>query len=66
MSLTKTNQKLRRNLKKAAALLKWSGKDLMQVAERLSENGQEDEAIEFLKIAANYQAIDNKFQNPDR
>lgn len=30
MTLTKPNQQLRRDLKEAAALLKWSGVDLMR------------------------------------
>lgn len=60
MPLTKPNQQLRRDLKEAAALLKWSGVDLMQAAVRLSEDGQEDEARELLKIAASYQEVDDK------
>jgi len=36
---TKPNQQLRRDLKEAAALLKWSGVDLMKMAIRLSEAG---------------------------
>ena len=59
MPLTKPNQQLRRDLKEAAALLKWSGVDLMQAAVRISEAGQEDEARELLKIAANYQAMED-------
>ncbi|MNN60760.1 hypothetical protein D3C81_1759620 [compost metagenome] len=35
MSLTKPNQDLRRDLKQAAALLKWSGVDLLQVDEAI-------------------------------
>lgn len=34
MSLTKPNQKLRRNLKEVAALLKWSGVELLTMATR--------------------------------
>ncbi|WWL45200.1 hypothetical protein V5O39_04735 [Pseudomonas parakoreensis] len=49
MPLTKPNQQLRRDLKEAAALLKWSGVDLLQAAVKLSEAGQEDEAKELLK-----------------
>ena len=60
MSLTKPNQQLRRDLKEAAALLKWSGVDVMQAAVRLSEAGQEDEARELLKIAASYQHTEDK------
>lgn len=37
--LTKSNQQLRRDLKEAAALLKWSGVDLMQAAVRISNAG---------------------------
>ncbi|MDF3188058.1 hypothetical protein [Pseudomonas paracarnis] len=60
MALTKPNQQLRRDLKEAAALLKWSGVDLMQAAVRLSEAGQEEEARELLKIAASYQDAEDK------
>lgn len=60
MTLTKPNQQLRRDLKEAAALLKWSGVDLMQAAVRLSESGQEDEARELLKIAASYQDAEDR------
>ncbi|AQT08892.1 hypothetical protein H78_02218 [Pseudomonas protegens] len=37
MGLTKPNQEPRRDLKEAAALLKWSGVDIMQVATNLSD-----------------------------
>lgn len=60
MPLTKPNQQLRRDLKEAAALLKWSGVDLMQAAVKLSEAGQEDEAKELLKIAAGFQEAEDK------
>ncbi|KRP69842.1 hypothetical protein [Pseudomonas lactis] len=60
MPLTKPNQQLRRDLKEAAALLKWAGVDLMQAAVRLSEAGQEGEARELLKIAASYQDAEDK------
>ncbi|GAA0416745.1 hypothetical protein GCM10008969_44890 [Pseudomonas veronii subsp. inensis] len=60
MPLTKPNQQLRRDLKEAAALLKWSGVDLIQAAVRLSESGQEDEARELLKIAASYQEVEDR------
>ncbi|QYM66674.1 hypothetical protein K1X80_16590 [Pseudomonas sp. So3.2b] len=60
MPLNKLNQQLRRDLKEATALLKWSGVDLMQAAMRLSEAGQEDEARELLKIAASYQDSEDK------
>jgi hypothetical protein len=60
MPLTKPNQQLRRDLKEAAALLKWSGVDLMQAAVKLSEAGQEDEAKELLRIAAGFQEAEDK------
>ncbi|ANF84776.1 hypothetical protein A7J50_1342 [Pseudomonas antarctica] len=60
MPLTRPNQQLRRDLKEAAALLKWSGVDLIQAAVRLSEAGQEAEAGELLKIAASYQDAEDK------
>lgn len=58
--LTKRNQDLRTDLKQAAALLKWSGVDLMQAAVKLSEAGQEDEANELLRIAAGFQEAEDK------
>ncbi|WP_460116633.1 hypothetical protein [Pseudomonas sp. S2_C03] len=60
MSLTKPNQELRRDLKQAAALLKWSGVDLLQVARKLSVSGLEDEAQELLKIAVSFQEVEDK------
>ncbi|MBI6909965.1 hypothetical protein [Pseudomonas palleroniana] len=59
MPLTKPNQQLRRDLKEAAALLKWSGVDLMQAAVKLSEAGQEDDAQELIKIASRFQAVED-------
>lgn len=50
MPLTKPNQQLRRDLKEAAALLKWSGVDLMKMAIQLSEAGLEADARELLMI----------------
>ncbi|MGY2199057.1 hypothetical protein [Pseudomonas gingeri] len=60
MPLAKPNQQLRHDLKEAAALLKWSGIDLIQAAMRLSEAGQEGEAKELLKIAADFQEAEDK------
>lgn len=60
MSLTKPNQQLHRDLIEAAALLKWSGIDLMQAAVKLSEACEEGEASELLKIAASYQAVEER------
>lgn len=58
--LTKPNQQLRQDLKRTAALLKWSGVDLMQAAVRLSEAGHEDEAQELLKVAAGFQETEDR------
>lgn len=60
MALTKANKELRRDLKQAAALLKWSGVDLLQAARKLSEAGQETEAQELLKIAMSFQETEDR------
>lgn len=60
MPLTKPNQQLRRDLKEVAALLKWSGVDIMQVATRLSEAGLEDDARSLMKIAASFQEVEDR------
>ncbi|AZE47329.1 hypothetical protein C4K04_1641 [Pseudomonas chlororaphis] len=60
MGLTKPNQELRRDLKQAAAILKWSGIDLFKVAVRLSEVGLETEARELLRMANSYQEIEDR------
>lgn len=60
MPLTKPNQELRHDLKQAAALLKWSGVDLLQAARKLSEAGKETEAQELLQIAVSFQETEDK------
>ena len=60
MPLTKPNQELRHDLKQAAALLKWSGVDLLQAARKLSEAGQETEAQDLLQIAVSFQETEDK------
>ncbi|WP_404941616.1 hypothetical protein [Pseudomonas danubii] len=60
MPLTEPTQQLRRDLKEAAALLKWSGVDIMQVATRLSEAGLEDDARNLMKIAASFQEVEDR------
>lgn len=60
MPLTKPNQELRRDLKEAAALLKWSGVDLMKMAIRLSEAGLEDDARELLTIIDGFPDAEDK------
>jgi len=59
MPLTKPSQHLHRDLKEAAALLKWSGVDLMQAAVKLSEAGHEDDAQELIRIATRFQAVED-------
>ncbi|MEJ3661632.1 hypothetical protein WD277_11740 [Pseudomonas fragi] len=60
MPLTKPNQELKRDLKEAAALLKWSGVDLFTISKRLLDAGDEIGAAELMKIAVSYQAIEDK------
>lgn len=59
MPVTKPSQQLRRDLKEAAALLKWSGVDLMQMAVKLSEAGQAAEARELIEIVTRFQAVED-------
>lgn len=60
MAFTKPNQQLRRDLKEAAALLKWSGVDLMRIAVRLSDAGFESDARELLKIISGFPDVEDK------
>lgn len=60
MAITKPNLQLRRDLKEAAALLKWSGVDLFGVAKRLLAAGDDVSADELMMIALSYQAIEDK------
>ena len=60
MPLTKPNQQLRRDLKEAAALLKWSGVDLFGVAKRLLAAGDEISADELMMIALSFQETEDK------
>jgi hypothetical protein len=60
MPLTKSNQELRRDLKEAAALLKWSGVDLFGAAKRLLAAGDEASAEELMMIALSYQAVEDR------
>ncbi|AEK81723.1 hypothetical protein D3X12_24235 [Pseudomonas protegens] len=62
MPLTKPNSQLRRDRKEAAALLKWSGVDIMQVATRLSEAGLEDDAQKLMKIALSFQEAEDRLE----
>lgn len=60
MPLTQPNQQLRRDLKEAAALLKWSGVDLMKMAVRLSEAGFESDAMELLTIISGFPDVEDR------
>ncbi|SEM50791.1 hypothetical protein SAMN04487857_102353 [Pseudomonas sp. ok272] len=60
MPLTKPNQDLRRDLKEAAALLKWSGVDLFVFAKRLLAAGDEQGADDLMKIALSFQDVEDK------
>ena len=50
MSLTKSNQDLKRDLQGIASDLKWSAVELMRIAERLSLAGNEADAQAVLKM----------------
>lgn len=60
MDLTKPNQQLRRDLKEAAALLKWAGVDLFGVAKRMLASGDEQSAHDLMKIAISFQEVEDK------
>ncbi|MDD1135811.1 hypothetical protein [Pseudomonas shahriarae] len=60
MTLTKPNQQLRRDLKEAAATLKWAGVDLFGVAKRMLAAGDEEGANELMKIAFSFQETEDK------
>lgn len=62
MSLGKPNQQLRSDLKQIAAMLKWSGANLMQIATRLSEAGHEQEARELIEAALSFQKAEDKME----
>ncbi len=60
MTLSKPNQQLRRDLKEAAATLKWAGVDMFGVAKRMLANGDEQGANELMKIAFSFQETEDK------
>ena len=66
MSLNKPNQQLRRDLKEAAALLKWSGVDLFIFAKRLLAAGDEQGANDLMKIALSFQGFEDKLADDTR
>ena len=62
MPLTKPNQDLRRDLRDAAAVLKWSGVDLFTFAKKLLAAGDEDGANELMRIALAFQEIEDRLE----
>lgn len=60
MPLTKPNQQLRRDLKEAAALLKWAGVDLYVVSKRMMAAGDEQGAMELMKVAISLHETEDK------
>ncbi|MNJ58342.1 hypothetical protein D3C77_539710 [compost metagenome] len=62
MPLTKPNQELRRDLKEAAAALKWSGVDLFVFAKKLLAAGDEDGANELMQIALRFQDVEDRLE----
>lgn len=60
MPLTKPNQQLRRDLQDLANDLKWSAVELMQVAVRLSQAGNEHDAQAVIRICRVMQAGESR------
>ena len=60
MPLTKPNQELRRDLQGLASDLKWSAVELMRIAVRLSEAGNETDAQAVIRICQVMQAGEDK------
>ncbi|WP_431036922.1 hypothetical protein [Pseudomonas yamanorum] len=58
MRLTKPNQQLRRDLKEAAALLKWAGVDLLALTRRMLAAGDEIGAIDLMAALSSLDAKD--------
>lgn len=60
MPLSKPNQELRRDLQGLASDLKWSAVELMRIAVRLSEAGNEHDAQAVIRICQVMQAGEDK------
>lgn len=60
MTLTKPNQDLKRDLQGIASDLKWSAVELMRVAERLSQAGNEADAQAVLKMCTVFHADEDR------
>lgn len=60
MPLTKPNQELHRDLQGLASDLKWSAVELMRIAVRLSEAGNEHDAQAVIRICQVMQAGEDR------
>ncbi|MEX5363459.1 hypothetical protein WCE03_16710 [Pseudomonas guariconensis] len=60
MTLTKPNQELRRDLQGLASDLKWSAVELMRIAVRLSEAGNESDSQAVIRICQVMQAGEDR------
>jgi hypothetical protein len=60
MPLTNLNQDLRRDLQGLASDLKWSAVELMRIAERLSQAGNEPDARAVIRICQVMQAGEDR------
>lgn len=60
MTLTKPNQDLRRDLQGLASDLKWSAVELMRIAVRLSDAGNEADAQAVIRICQALQAGEDR------
>ncbi|WHL26661.1 hypothetical protein QJS63_18215 [Pseudomonas juntendi] len=60
MPLAKPNQELRRDLQGLASDLKWSAVELMRIAERLSQAGNEHDSQAVIRICQVMQAGENR------
>lgn len=60
MGLNKPEQELKRDLQGVASDLKWSAVELMRIAERLSQSGNEADAQAVLKMCLVFNAAEDK------
>lgn len=60
MSITKLSQDIRRDLQGLASDLKWSAVELMGIAERLSQAGNEHDAQAVIRICQVMQAGEDR------
>lgn len=60
MTLKKPNQDLKRDLQGVASDLKWSAVELLRVAERLSQAGNEADAQALLKMCTVFHADEDR------